>query len=247
MINKSEQPLPQDETRATEPLVSTPDEECLSKTDATDAVEGCAQVTEEIFTSMPEELCEEEASVPASEPSIQPECLPTVTQTGGFLSGSIVLRTSHLLIGALAVVLLVIGGIFLGMWISMSQIDHEIDPNAKDYGDLYVGPAEVTPGNLSAPGYDKVTFRAGERNVQIVLPNPEVNPCYFRFSLVLPDTNETLYRSGLVPPGKAITDVTLSRPLEKGTYRLEIVIEAASLEDRSAMNGLTMEVVLTVQ
>ncbi|MBQ2735008.1 MAG: hypothetical protein IJF33_04170, partial [Clostridia bacterium] len=162
-------------------------------------------------------------------------------------SGSIVLRTSHLLIGALAVVLLVIGGIFLGMWISMSQIDHEIDPNAKDYGDLYVGPAEVTPGNLSAPGYDKVTFRAGERNVQIVLPNPEVNPCYFRFSLVLPDTNETLYRSGLVPPGKAITDVTLSRPLEKGTYRLEIVIEAASLEDRSAMNGLTMEVVLTVQ
>ncbi|MBQ2734550.1 MAG: hypothetical protein IJF33_01825, partial [Clostridia bacterium] len=72
MINKSKQPLPQDETRATEPLVSTPDEECLSKTDATDAVEGCAQVTEEIFTSMPEELCEEEASVPASEPSIQP-------------------------------------------------------------------------------------------------------------------------------------------------------------------------------
>ena len=130
---------------------------------------------------------------------------------------------------------------------AIGEIDPEIDPNAKDYGDLFVAPDEVEPGNLSAPGYDKVTFPAGERHVQIVLPNPEVNPCYFRFSLILPDTNETLYRSGLVPPGTAITDVTISRPLEKGTYRLEIVIEAVSLEDRSAMNGITMEVVLTVR
>ena len=164
-----------------------------------------------------------------------------------FLSGRIVLKASHLLIGFACVMALVVGGIFLGMWIANSRMDHELDPNAKDYDNIYVGPTEVAPGNLSAPGYDKVTFPAGERNVKIVLPNPEINPCYFRFSLVLPDTNETLYRSGLVPPGKAITDITLSRPLEKGTYRLEIVIEAASLEDRSAMNGITMEVVLTVQ
>ena len=176
-----------------------------------------------------------------------PRSSPTAPTTGGVLSGSVVIKASHLLIGAVLVLSLVVGGVFFGMWLTRRQIDPEIDPNAKDYGDLFVAPDEVEPGNLSAPGYDKVTFPAGERHVQNVLPNPEVNPCYFRFSLILPDTNETLYRSGLVPPGTAITDVTLSRPLEKGTYRLEIVIEAVSLEDRSAMNGITMEVVLTVR
>ena len=133
------------------------------------------------------------------------------------------------------------------MWISNRPSDPDIDPNAKDYGDIYVSAGEVTPGNISAPGYSDVTFLAGARDVQIILPNPEGNPCYFRFVLVLKETEETVYRSGLVPPGQAITDITLSRPLEAGAYPLEIRIETYSLEDRSAMSGVTMDVNLTVR
>ena len=201
-------------------------------------------MTNEPNQPLQEELTREENRTSAPQDTQAPTVSPA---TGGLLSGSVVIKTSHLLCGALLVLSLVVGGIFFGMWLTRRSIDPDIDPNAKDYGDLFVAPDEVEPGNLSAPGYDKVTFPAGERRVQIILPNPEVNPCYFRFSLILPDTNETLYRSGLVPPGTAITDITLSRPLEKGTYRLEIVIEAFSLEERAEMNGITMEVVLTVQ
>lgn len=226
MIDKSKQSLPQNGESISEPLEVNPE----------------GVVTPD--TAEPAGECTQEVGMAAASES---RAVPVATQAGGFFKGSVVLKTSHILIGALAVVLLVVGGVFFGMWLTMSQIDHEIDPNAKEYEDIFVAPDEVAPGNLSAPGYDQVTFRAGRRNVQIVLPNPAVNPCYFRFSLILPDTHETLYRSGLVPPGKAITDITLSRPLEVGTYRLEIVIEAASLEDRSTMNGITMEVVLTVE
>ena len=164
-----------------------------------------------------------------------------------FLSGSIVLKASHLLIGFACVMALVVGGIFLGMWISNRPSDPDIDPNAKDYGDIYVSAGEVAPGSISAPGYSDVTFLAGVRDVQIILPNPEGNPCYFRFILILQESGETIYRSGLVPPGQAITDITLSRPLEAGLYPMEIRIETFSLETRSAMSGVTMDVNLTVR
>ena len=79
------------------------------------------------------------------------------------------------------------------------------------------------------------------------LENPAGNPCYFTFELVLKDTNETLYTSKMVEPGKAITNVTLSHGLEKGEYQAVIKISTASLEDGSAMNGANVETTLIVQ
>lgn len=79
------------------------------------------------------------------------------------------------------------------------------------------------------------------------LENPAGNPCYFTFELVLKDTNETLYTSKMVEPGKAITNVTLSHGLENGEYPAVIKISTASLEDGSAMNGANVETTLIVQ
>ena len=81
--------------------------------------------------------------------------------------------------------------------------------------------------------------------MQIVLLNPDGNPCYFRFSLILSETDEELYRSGLIPPGMAVTDIELNRALEAGEYALRIRIESFSLSDRSEMNGADMETKLT--
>ena len=58
---------------------------------------------------------------------------------------------------------------------------------------------------------------------------------------------ETIYTSKLVEPGKAITDVTLSRALEKGEYPAVIKITTTSLTDGSAMNGADVETVLIAQ
>ena len=67
------------------------------------------------------------------------------------------------------------------------------------------------------------------------------------FELVLKDTDEVLYTSKMVPPGQAIYEAELSRPLEKGEYNATIKIKTASLEDGSAMNGADVETVLIVQ
>ena len=83
--------------------------------------------------------------------------------------------------------------------------------------------------------------------MNVALLNAEGNPCSFTFELALKDTDEVLYTSKLVPPGQAIYEIDLSRPLEAGEYNAVIRISTTSLEDGSAMNGANVKTVLIVQ
>lgn len=83
--------------------------------------------------------------------------------------------------------------------------------------------------------------------MQMNLMNPEGNPCYFTFEIVLNDTDETIYTSKMVEPGKAITEVTLEKTLAAGEYPATIKITTASLIDGSAMNGANVETTLIAQ
>lgn len=79
----------------------------------------------------------------------------------------------------------------------------------------------------------------------VALWNPPTNPCYFQFQVTY--EGETLYESGLIEPGKAVTEVPLGRTFEAGTYDLKIVIKTFSLEDaKTPMNGGNIECTLNV-
>jgi hypothetical protein len=86
-----------------------------------------------------------------------------------------------------------------------------------------------------------------QQTVTVALLNPEGNPCYFTFEIVLKDTGESIYKSKLVPPGKAITKINMSRALSEGEYGATIKITTTSLTDGSAMNGANVETVLIVK
>lgn len=45
-----------------------------------------------------------------------------------------------------------------------------------------------------------ITIEADKKDVQMNLMNPEGNPCYFTFEIVLNDTDETIYTSKMVEP-----------------------------------------------
>ena len=47
---------------------------------------------------------------------------------------------------------------------------------------------------------DTITIEADKKDVQMNLMNPEGNPCYFTFEIVLNDTDETIYTSKMVEP-----------------------------------------------
>ena len=97
---------------------------------------------------------------------------------------------------------------------------------------------------IRIPGYPSITIAADKENVTMNLYNPEGNPCYFTFEIVLSDTNETIYKSDMVEPGKAITNVKLKYGLAAGEHNAVIKISTASLTDGKAMNGANVETVL---
>lgn len=100
---------------------------------------------------------------------------------------------------------------------------------------------------IRIPGYPSITVDAGKENVTMNLFNPDGNPCYFTFEIVLSDTGETIYKSDMVEPGKAITNVKLQHALSAGEHNAVIKISTASLTDGKSMNGANVETVLVAK
>ena len=174
----------------------------------------------------------------------------------------IVISKKTLIIALIVFLLLIVGAVTVALnwntWFggatptgpSSSQNGNlDIDENAGDWnGQTLPDKTEDAPAvGIKIPGYPSITLPKDQKTVNVALVNPEGNPCYFTFELVLKDTGETLYQSKLVPPGKAITEITMSRALSAGEYNATIKITTTSLEDGSAMNGANVETVLIVK
>ncbi len=126
--------------------------------------------------------------------------------------------------------------------------DPDIDPNASEWtGSLPNDDNSSQSEGIKIPGYPAVKIPADKTDVQMLLLNPEGNPCYFIYEITLKDTDETLYQSKMVPPGKSINNITLSRPLEKGRYKAIVKISTASLTDLTPLNGANLETELIVE
>ena len=120
--------------------------------------------------------------------------------------------------------------------------DFVIDPNAGDGSVPTEAPQKAE--SIQIPGYPSITIAANTPNVKMALLNPEGNPCYFKFEIVLKDTDETIYESQFVPPGKTITDVTLTRGLSEGEHPATIKISTVALDKETPLNGANVETVL---
>lgn len=174
-------------------------------------------------------------------------------------SQSVTLSRKTLVILLIIILLLIAGSITLGLnwnnWFgnqptdapTASQGEPDIDPNAGEWMGQQPEDKGGAATGIKIPGYPSITLPANQTDVTVALLNPEGNPCYFAFELVLKDTGETLYKSKLVPPGQAITSITLSRALDAGEYDATIKISTTSLADQSPMNGANVETVLIVK
>lgn len=125
----------------------------------------------------------------------------------------------------------------------------DIDENAGDWnGQTLPDKTDDAPAvGIKIPGYPSITLPKDQQTVNVALLNPEGNPCYFTFEIVLKDTGESIYKSKLVPPGQAITEITMTKALSAGEYDATIKITTTSVADGSAMNGANVETVLIVK
>lgn len=173
-------------------------------------------------------------------------------------NNGIMIQRKHIVIAAIAILLLIAGGVAVGLnwgkWFgddsssvsgSVSEQDDrqpiDLDPNAGKYtGEKPEDKGGAAKG-IKIPGYPSITIAKDTQDVRMALLNPEGNPCYFKFVIVLKDTDEVIFESKYVEPGKAISSVHLNRPLEAGEYKATIKITTVSLDGKTPLNGANVE------
>ena len=104
--------------------------------------------------------------------------------------------------------------------------------------------AVKAPNDISGfiPSYDSITVHAGSTDMSMTLLNPKKNDCYFTFMIVLTDTEEIIYSSDLVAPGKFIDNFAIKRALEHGTYSAELIIRALDPDNMNEIAASTIRI-----
>lgn len=93
-----------------------------------------------------------------------------------------------------------------------------VETGAEQYtGDRETYTGKKNTDTIDIPGFDVMNVQAGVTEQKVNLHNPEQNTCYFKMTILLNDGTK-LWESGLVEPGKAVYDLTFSKPLEAGEY-----------------------------
>lgn len=100
---------------------------------------------------------------------------------------------------------------------------------------------------IKIPGYGELTIGKDAGGFHMSLVNPEGNPCYFKYTLEIPEMSAVLYDSDLIEPGKAIAEFAVENLPEKGDYDLYINISTYSLDESlESMNGAQVKTILHV-
>lgn len=107
------------------------------------------------------------------------------------------MKKKYVLIGIIILIVLFAGigiGVALnrGNTVSNENAGISIDKNAQEYEDEE-SETEKT-ASIRFPGYPEITVSEEQNDIPIVLTNPDVNPCYFQFTVSL-DDGDPVYES----------------------------------------------------
>lgn len=149
------------------------------------------------------------------------------------------IRTGNVLRGVIlpAVMLLLLCGLFfLGWYLSQKEEVPGLDEAAVSY--KVEGMENTDPESIALPGVSRIEMEAGTTRVDFPLVNPEGNTCYMKYTIRDAQTDEVLYRSGLIGPGQAVLSFDMNRPVEAGTYDILLQVETSDLDDYTVqLNG----------
>lgn len=149
---------------------------------------------------------------------------------------------------ALLLLLLLLIPILLGVKYFIDQNNKiDLDEAAISY-QMPNGMKNENPEEIMIPVFGELTMVEGTTEITAGFANPEGNPCYFKYSIVLKEENKVLYESKWIQPGTAVVELNVSEKLPKGSYPILIKIDTGTLEDPDvAMNGGEVESVLKVE
>ncbi|WWU66664.1 hypothetical protein QJR26_18145 (plasmid) [Clostridium baratii] len=159
----------------------------------------------------------------------------------------VILKKKKGLLGWILLLLLIAVTLSSGFFI-INKNKSDIDPKAGDYSSALKRPENIDDSKILVPSYRKFTIKKGSDTIDTAFFNPEGNPCFFKFTLIEKSTNEVLYESKLVPPGKGITPIQINKTFDKvGEYDAILKFQSFDLEDKKIeYNGSNIAVKLNI-
>lgn len=149
---------------------------------------------------------------------------------------------------ALLLILLLLIPLLLGVKYFVDQDNKiDLDEAAISY-QMPNGMKNENPEEIMIPVFGELTMAEGTTEITAGFANPEGNPCYFKYSIVLKEENKVLYESKWIEPGTAVVELNVSEKLPKRNYPILIKIDTGTLEDPEVeMNSGKIESILKVE
>lgn len=123
--------------------------------------------------------------------------------------------------------------------------------NLETEGQKWTGKKEDTTKkeseSIAIPGFESLTFVKNERKQSVNFYNPDINNCYFKLSILLPD-GKKIWESKYIEPGDGIYEINLDRTLEEGEYDGAILkYECYTMDSvQTALNGSEIKFKLSI-
>lgn len=137
--------------------------------------------------------------------------------------------------------ILLIAGLVFCIY-NMAAVSNELDPNAKDYTPANSQVVEPDKDHIALPGYTEIKMQADTDVAYLALWNPPKNPCYFKFTIYSKKENQLLYESGLIAPGKAVTEIRLNKKIPRGSHEVVVEVHTYDLDNKEVeLNGAKIE------
>ncbi len=146
-------------------------------------------------------------------------------------------------------ILLVVVGVLLVTTIVLIARLCDNSPLVPQAGEsLHMAPSvEKNPDSIAIPGYEVLELQANSKKQVLSLPNPAQNVCYFQISLYLED-GTLLWTSELIAPGTTSKQISLIKPLDKGTYPNAILrYSCFKMDGITPLNGAETKLTLWVK
>lgn len=150
----------------------------------------------------------------------------------------------------LSILLLLALGIFGYFQHSKTSNFVTMDSNAQKYNSKIKKPEDWPKTKIAYPAYGPTKIVQGATKLYIALQNPKFNEANLQYILYLDkeeDKDHQLIKTGLIEPGKAVTEVPLPEDLAAGDHIIYVHTKAFAPHDNDTkLNNVNTSFVLTV-
>ena len=107
---------------------------------------------------------------------------------------------------------------------------------------------DTTNRKIKVNGVPEIHLKANQLEQNFPFSNPAGNPCFFVIDVIMKDSGEVIYTSDMIPPGYAVSNFKLKKPLAAGKYNVVVRYNTFTFDQqRRPLNNMVVNTVIVAE